>query len=52
MPPPGGTGAAELGVPDRIRLATHNLPAQAIAGIVLVVLGVVVAILFLTGQLG
>ncbi len=52
VPPPSGSGTADLGVPDRIRLATQTLPSQAIVGIVLIVLGVVIAILFLTGQLG
>ncbi len=45
-------GTANLSVPDRIRVATQSLPPQAIGGIVLIVLGLVVAVLFLTGQLG
>lgn len=50
--PPGGTGHVAVGVPERIRSVTQALPAQALVGIALVVLGIVIAILFLTGALG
>ena len=49
---PPATPAQATGVPDRLRSALETVPVQVVAGFALVVLGIVVAVLFLTRLLG